>query len=163
MLTILQTLQCSNGLAYLHGLAPPVIHGDLKPQNVLMNDITEVCLCDFGLAMVDGKPYQDLETTGIRGGTKGYDALELVSGGAVTLQTDIFAFGGLIIAVSLVLNFPRACLVRNNDVFVMRPCQANTHTTSKPRQDSLCPCKRVYRPSPWIIRTSLPTTLFGIQ
>lgn len=104
--TIPQTLQCSNGLAHLHGLAPPVIHGDLKPQNVLMSDANEVCLCDFGLAMVDGKPYQDLETTGIRGGTKGYDALELVSGGAVTLQTDIFAFGGLILAVSPVPSLP---------------------------------------------------------
>ncbi|KIO20883.1 hypothetical protein M407DRAFT_29487 [Tulasnella calospora MUT 4182] len=92
-------VQCTDGLAHLHGLAPPIIHGDLKPQNVLLNDDDQLCLCDFGLAMVDGKPYKDLETTGIRGGTKGYDALELINGEPVTLATDIFAFGGLILAI----------------------------------------------------------------
>ena len=37
------------GLNYLH--QSQVLHRDLKPENILINkDLTEVKLCDFGLA-----------------------------------------------------------------------------------------------------------------
>ncbi|KIY61495.1 kinase-like protein [Cylindrobasidium torrendii FP15055 ss-10] len=51
----------TDGLAYLH--ARGVVHGDLTGANVLVNDLHEAVLCDFGLSMTaaelsDGKDGQ---------------------------------------------------------------------------------------------------------
>ena len=35
-------------LVYLHGLNPPVIHRDIKPHNIIQNDIGDIYLVDFG-------------------------------------------------------------------------------------------------------------------
>ncbi|KAE9397481.1 kinase-like protein [Gymnopus androsaceus JB14] len=42
------------GLNYLHGLTPPVVHGDLRGANILVtsNEPPRCCLADFGLALV---------------------------------------------------------------------------------------------------------------
>ena len=45
----------AEGLAYLHGLAPPVLHRDVKPSNVLLVTAAGTLhakLCDFGLALL---------------------------------------------------------------------------------------------------------------
>lgn len=42
--------QILHGLAVLHGSTPPVIHCDLKPSNLLINNCGEVKIGDFGLA-----------------------------------------------------------------------------------------------------------------
>ncbi|XP_062007963.1 LOW QUALITY PROTEIN: receptor-like serine/threonine-protein kinase At4g25390 [Rosa rugosa] len=40
----------AKGLCYLHGLDPPVVHGDVKPSNVLLDGSFNVKIADFGLA-----------------------------------------------------------------------------------------------------------------
>ncbi|KAG8815449.1 hypothetical protein FRC18_001496 [Serendipita sp. 400] len=42
--------QVAAGLQYLHQQDPPIIHGDLKPNNILIDDEGVARLCDFGLA-----------------------------------------------------------------------------------------------------------------
>ena len=42
-------LDIAHGLQYLHSLTPPVLHLDLKPQNVLLFDDDTAKLCDFGV------------------------------------------------------------------------------------------------------------------
>ncbi|EDR03985.1 uncharacterized protein LACBIDRAFT_306311 [Laccaria bicolor S238N-H82] len=42
----------AQGLGYLHSLIPPVVHGDLKGNNTLVNDDGHAMLTDFGLAKV---------------------------------------------------------------------------------------------------------------
>ena len=45
--------QVAQGLAYLHGLRPPVVHRDLSPNNILINlGSLTVKLSDFGVARV---------------------------------------------------------------------------------------------------------------
>lgn len=72
-------------IAYLHGQLQPIVHGDLKPQNIMVGD-GEVCLIDFGGAFIQ----QDV-TGGIYG-TPGYAAPELRQG-EISAQSDIYSFG----------------------------------------------------------------------
>ena len=43
------SLQISQGLAYLHGMKPPVIHQD-KPSNILVSKTLTVKICDLGVS-----------------------------------------------------------------------------------------------------------------
>jgi serine/threonine protein kinase len=46
-------LQIAKGLGYLHGRPQPVVHGDIKPGNVLVSKgNVEVALSDFGFSRV---------------------------------------------------------------------------------------------------------------
>ncbi|KAF8296971.1 kinase-like protein, partial [Clavulina sp. PMI_390] len=42
----------SKGVAYLHSRTPPVIHGDLHPGNILLDETSNPFLCDFGLSRI---------------------------------------------------------------------------------------------------------------
>ena len=39
----------TRGLEYLHSLDPPVIHGDIKPSNILLDQDFSAKIRDFGL------------------------------------------------------------------------------------------------------------------
>ncbi len=76
-------------LIYLHALNPPVIHRDIKPQNIIINDDGEIYLVDFGAV-------QDTYYTVTGGstvvGTYGYMAPEQFRGQAY-LSTDLYGLG----------------------------------------------------------------------
>ncbi|KAG8916482.1 hypothetical protein FRC00_012266, partial [Tulasnella sp. 408] len=40
------------GLAHLHSLSTPIVHGDIKPQNIIVQDNYEAALCDFGISKI---------------------------------------------------------------------------------------------------------------
>lgn len=69
-----------------------VIHGDLKPQNILLTRSGEVRITDFGLAQL---PHEN--SPSFRGGTIGYMAPEeLNREGSRQVAADIFALGGVL-------------------------------------------------------------------
>ncbi|KAF9027775.1 kinase-like domain-containing protein, partial [Rhodocollybia butyracea] len=74
--------EIANGLNYLHSLKPPVVHGDVRGANILMNDDGHCCLADFGLAIAS-KSTGLLTTTGH--GTRG--AIRWMAPELITIHT----------------------------------------------------------------------------
>lgn len=74
-------------MIYLHGLAPPVLHRDLTPDNIVAGEDGQLRLIDFGAAreFLDG-------ITGTMIGKHGYIAPEQLRGQA-TQKSDIYSFG----------------------------------------------------------------------
>ena len=80
-------LQIAEIIEYLHGMTPPLIHKDLTPSNLIMEDDNCISLIDFGAANLF------LGTaTGTIVGKQSYMAPEQLRGKA-TLASDIYSFG----------------------------------------------------------------------
>lgn len=84
-------LELARALAFIH--SQKIVHRDLKPENVHIAMNGQVKLMDFGIAKREGL---DLTRTGLMVGTPYYMAPEQVTGGAVTGQADVYAFGVLL-------------------------------------------------------------------
>ncbi|XP_060215720.1 G-type lectin S-receptor-like serine/threonine-protein kinase RLK1 [Lycium barbarum] len=82
----------ARGILYLHEECNmQIIHCDIKPQNILLDDSFEARISDFGLAKLLMKD-QTRTLTGIRG-TKGYVAPEWFRNTTVTAKVDIYSCG----------------------------------------------------------------------
>ncbi|KAG9042373.1 hypothetical protein FS837_010955 [Tulasnella sp. UAMH 9824] len=88
----------ARGLLHLHNLNPQIVHGDIKPENVIVQDNLVAALCDFGISKIHVEQHTGLTTSGKTGGTSGYQAKELLEEDPATPATDVYAFGGLILA-----------------------------------------------------------------
>jgi serine/threonine protein kinase len=85
--------QLLDALEYLHSQKPPIIHRDIKPQNLKLTPRGEVILLDFGLAK--GISNQPAEGGGqsIRGYTPNYASLEQIRGTGTDSRSDIYSIG----------------------------------------------------------------------
>ncbi|MBW4492575.1 MAG: serine/threonine protein kinase [Oscillatoria princeps RMCB-10] len=81
-------------LIYLHSLTPPVIHRDIKPQNLIRSSDGRVFLVDFG--SVTGTYHNTLTGGSTVVGTYGYMAPEQFRGQAV-LSTDLYGLGATLL------------------------------------------------------------------
>ncbi|PVF91280.1 kinase-like protein [Serendipita vermifera] len=82
-----------DGLAYLH--SRQVVHGDLKPSNIMIDDEGNARICDFGLVRILSDESNGKTMTSTYNGTPRYLAHELVSADrpVPTFATDIHALG----------------------------------------------------------------------
>lgn len=90
-------LRMAAGLAYLHEMG--VVHGDIKPNNVLLDHNLQPLFCDFGISKLQEC---DVSSSGTRyaGSTRHMCPERLLQGTPRTFFGDIYAFGITIFEVS---------------------------------------------------------------
>ena len=90
-------LQMCNAVHNLHTLSQPIIHGDIKPSNVMLTPEGNICIIDFNISM-----YMEEQT--VLGCTRGYTSPEqyqavlnrknhLPTGYVLDETTDIYSIG----------------------------------------------------------------------
>ena len=83
--------QVAEALEYLHTRTPPIIHRDIKPDNVIVTQEGRAILVDFGISKV----YEASKSTtiGARAVTPGYSPPEQYGRGKTDPRSDVYALG----------------------------------------------------------------------
>ncbi|CAI9757229.1 unnamed protein product [Fraxinus pennsylvanica] len=85
-------IDVASALEYLHyGYPSPIVHCDLKPSNILLDEDMVAHVADFGIAKLFTKDQRILITKTL--GTIGYMAPEYGSTGLVSTMADVYSYG----------------------------------------------------------------------
>ena len=100
-------LDVARGILYLHEeCKAPIIHCDIKPSNILMDDFWTAKISDFGLAKLL-MPDQTRTFTMVRG-TRGYMAPKWQKNTHISMKADVYSYGMVLLEI--------VCCRRNMDV-----------------------------------------------
>jgi len=114
--------QILDAVEYLHSQNPPIIHRDIKPQNIRITPQGKAVLVDFGIAK-EYKPGK-ATVTGARAETPGFAPPEQYSGGT-NERSDVYALGATLYFV-LTGVVPPDAAQRAAGVILKSPRQINT-------------------------------------
>ncbi|KAK4262561.1 hypothetical protein QN277_028109 [Acacia crassicarpa] len=91
-------LGIARGLLYLHEECDtPIIHCDIKPQNILIDEHLRVKISDFGLAKL--LHFNQSQTHTMMRGTVGYIAPEWFKNVSVTAKVDVYSYGVMLLEI----------------------------------------------------------------
>ncbi|XP_058206067.1 G-type lectin S-receptor-like serine/threonine-protein kinase At5g24080 isoform X2 [Rhododendron vialii] len=88
----------AQGIAYFHEQCRDrIIHCDIKPENILLDENFCPKVSDFGLAKLMAREHSHVVTM-VRG-TRGYLAPEWVSNRPITVKADVYSYGMLLLEI----------------------------------------------------------------
>ncbi|PBK98498.1 kinase-like protein [Armillaria gallica] len=120
--------QVASGVAYLHAFKPPIVHGDLKGGNILIDRQGYAIITDFGLSKVmsDFSNSTGMACSSFFAGTMRWMAPEMILAlvedesepkvPRVTIASDVYAFGSVCLEI-MTGDLPYPC--RKHDPGVM--------------------------------------------
>ncbi|KAF6162844.1 hypothetical protein GIB67_029113 [Kingdonia uniflora] len=90
-------IDVSKALTYLHQYCcPPILHFDIKPENILIDEKFRIVLSDFGFSEFKSEDDGRVIRTEIRG-TAGYRAPEWLTSTGISEKTDMFSYGKVLL------------------------------------------------------------------
>ena len=103
--------QLLDALTYLHTHEPPIIHRDIKPQNLKLTDENHIVLLDFGLSKNSAGETRATTTGSIVGYTPHYAPMEQIRGTGTDARSDIYSLSATMYQI-LTANIPPDALTR---------------------------------------------------
>ncbi|KAF6146929.1 hypothetical protein GIB67_036648 [Kingdonia uniflora] len=107
----------AGALVYLHhDCCPRILHLDIKPENILLDEKLGAVLSDFGLSKLMNKDESEVYTAMIRG-TAGYMAPKWFLGNPISDNCDIYSYGKVLL--DLFFGQRYVCLDSDgNDIYI---------------------------------------------
>ena len=121
--------QLLDALDYLHTQQPPIIHRDIKPQNLKLTERGQVVLLDFGLAKGDASHSTRLTPAkSIFGYTPHYAPIEQIQGSGTDHRSDLYSLAATLYHLMTGVIPPgalqRLSAVAGNDPDPMQPASS---------------------------------------
>lgn len=93
-------LGTARGITYLHEECRDcIVHCDIKPENILLDDNYNAKVSDFGLAkLINPKDHRHRTLTSVRG-TRGYLAPEWLANLPITSKSDVYSYGMVLLEI----------------------------------------------------------------
>ncbi|KAF6174800.1 hypothetical protein GIB67_031355, partial [Kingdonia uniflora] len=112
-------IEVARALVYLHqDCCPHILHLDIKPENILLDEKLRAVLSDFGLSKLTNEDEDEVHTKMIRG-TAGYMAPEWFMGNLISDKCDIYSYGKVLL--DLFFGQRYVCLDQNGeDIYIKR-------------------------------------------
>jgi serine/threonine protein kinase len=112
--------QLLDALDYLHSQEPPVIHRDIKPQNLKLTDDNSIVLLDFGLSKNTIAEVRTGTTGSVVGYTPHFAPMEQIRGTGTNPRSDIYSLSATL--YQLLTNVvPPETLTRAEDLLGGKP------------------------------------------
>ena len=117
--------QLLDALSYLHSHEPPIIHRDIKPQNLKLTDDNQIILLDFGLSKNSTNQSQASRGSGgstgsVVGYTPHYAPMEQIRGTGTGPRSDLYSLSATLYQL-LTNTVPADALTRADSMLGSKP------------------------------------------